>query len=106
MDNNTPTNPTTTTQQPAPAPAPTVPSTTDEVAKKLKELDLSQMSEEDRKLVAQMTTALNAATAAKCKDDAPWYWCDYAKGVYTGLAAAALAVGGYVLYRRWTGGEA
>lgn len=56
-------------------------------------------------LVQQVKAAQEAATKAKqaAQDDGPWYWNKFSKGVYCGLAVAAAAVGGYVLYKQYAG---
>ena len=56
-------------------------------------------------LVQQVKAAQEAAAKAKqaATDDGPWYWNRFSKGVYCGLAVAGIAVGGYVLYKQYTG---
>ena len=94
MDNPTPT-PTPVTSAPAtPAAAP------------IPQIDLSNLSETDRQAVAQMATEFAKLKAAPApKDSEPWYWNDYSKGIYTGLAGAALIVGTYFLYKKYTSAE-
>lgn len=92
MDN--PTNPT---------PAPANPAAPAATSNPIERIDLSQLSETDRQAIAQMASEfakLKAAPAPKSED--PWYWNDYSKGVYTGLAGAALVVGCVYLYKKYT----
>lgn len=96
MDNPTPT-PTPTT------PAPAAPAATPSPIEKI---DLSQLSEADRLALTQMASEFAKLKAAPPpKSNEPWYWNDYSKGVYTGLAGAALIVGTYFLYKKYTSAE-
>ena len=99
MDNPTPTTP---TPQPQPQPAPAQGTPVD-ARKPWEKVDLSQLSESDRQALIQLTKEYAVLKAAPVKGEEPWYWNDYAKGIYTGFAAAALIVGGVVLYRKYVG---
>ena len=55
-----------------------------------------------KQLSDTVAQAQRAAAAANAKASEPWYWNDFAKGIYVGAGVVLLACGGVYLYKKYT----